>query len=573
MTTWFVTRHNGAVFWAARQKLYAPDMKRVADLDPDWVQSGEIVYGTLPVNLVSKIIARGARYFHLSMNIPAELRGRDLSADEMEQIEATLEEFHAHSVSQAQSLSNAITNRPGTLDQPVVLINLCSGERMQNLLPVSEVAASHVYLLHTSFPGSVYSANDLQTAIRLLKPIRPANSSSGSSKKEIEVTLCQYDELSGEENGHSLRETALDILSKHESARIICNVTGGSKLMAQELREFATEWSLECLYCDTSEGGVRLLYPERPVWTSRVIPFSQKINLLQFLAAQGLSLLSEQKVPAKDSDQLALAEEIFKRSLTHFKDKGKPSQHIDLNNFMFMIGNSSKKGIKIELRPKESEVKNKELLPSLEHFLTVNKLVKIDLNEAGFLNCTFLPAAGMTAVETKEFLGGKWFEVVFARAMVDALNQQKHQINAHFGVSVAFANKPLNQKEGDYKDNEVDCVLLFKNRIFMLELKAGAGFLAKRARWDDKNKLSTLTSKDENAATYKGLALLDQIGGAMARYSFIANSDNRAVELASHNPRFKNYQLGLEVVDEKARSHGVESLSSWILENILSKLN
>jgi CRISPR-associated protein Csx16 len=39
------------------------------------------------------VCARGARYLHLSIDIPPEARGRDLNAEEMERFGARLEEF------------------------------------------------------------------------------------------------------------------------------------------------------------------------------------------------------------------------------------------------------------------------------------------------------------------------------------------------------------------------------------------------------------------------------------------------------------------------------------------------
>ena len=81
MTTWFVSRHAGAVQWAARQALLID--KLVDHLDVDLVQADDTVVGTLPVNLAGQVCARGARYLHLSMEVPAEHRGSELTADKM----------------------------------------------------------------------------------------------------------------------------------------------------------------------------------------------------------------------------------------------------------------------------------------------------------------------------------------------------------------------------------------------------------------------------------------------------------------------------------------------------------
>jgi CRISPR-associated protein Csx16 len=92
--TYFVTRHAGARDWAARrghqnaillEHLDAPEL--------DGLRPGDQVLGTLPVHLAADVCARGARYFHLSVDIPHEARGRNLTADEMERFGARLEEF------------------------------------------------------------------------------------------------------------------------------------------------------------------------------------------------------------------------------------------------------------------------------------------------------------------------------------------------------------------------------------------------------------------------------------------------------------------------------------------------
>lgn len=91
MTTWIVTRHPGAVEWA-RQRGMSAD--RVAPhLDPQDVQAGDTVAGTLPVHLAAAVCRRGARYLHLSIDVPAAWRGRELSAAELDAANARLEPF------------------------------------------------------------------------------------------------------------------------------------------------------------------------------------------------------------------------------------------------------------------------------------------------------------------------------------------------------------------------------------------------------------------------------------------------------------------------------------------------
>lgn len=96
MTTFFVSRHPGATAWAAEQGL-AVD-RAVAHLDPAEVQAGDTVIGTLPVNLAAAVCARGGRYLHLSLDLPADWRGRELSAADMAACGARIEEYRVQRV-------------------------------------------------------------------------------------------------------------------------------------------------------------------------------------------------------------------------------------------------------------------------------------------------------------------------------------------------------------------------------------------------------------------------------------------------------------------------------------------
>lgn len=91
MTTWLVTRHKGAIEWIARQKLIIE--RYVKHLDPIDIQSGDVVIGILPVNIAAEVCMRGARYINISLNMPPEARGRELSADELVLYQARLEEY------------------------------------------------------------------------------------------------------------------------------------------------------------------------------------------------------------------------------------------------------------------------------------------------------------------------------------------------------------------------------------------------------------------------------------------------------------------------------------------------
>ncbi|MBI4755522.1 MAG: CRISPR-associated protein Csx16 [Betaproteobacteria bacterium] len=94
MSTWFVSRHPGAVEWARRRGLVVD--RWMAHLDLEEVAAGDVVIGTLPIQIAAGVCSRGGRYLHLRLDLPAHQRGRELSADELEAAGAELEEYIVH---------------------------------------------------------------------------------------------------------------------------------------------------------------------------------------------------------------------------------------------------------------------------------------------------------------------------------------------------------------------------------------------------------------------------------------------------------------------------------------------
>jgi CRISPR-associated protein Csx16 len=96
MATWFVSRHPGAVAWAAGQGLRVDHL--VPHLTVTQVQSGDTVIGNLTVHLAAQICARGAHFLNLSMDIPAHWRGYELSPEQLTACNARLEAFNVTSI-------------------------------------------------------------------------------------------------------------------------------------------------------------------------------------------------------------------------------------------------------------------------------------------------------------------------------------------------------------------------------------------------------------------------------------------------------------------------------------------
>ncbi len=88
--TYFITRHAGAKDWANDLGF---EVEIVEHFNPAVVEKGDTVLGTLPVHLAAKVCRRGGRYFHLVLDIPEDMRGKEITAETMRACGATLEEF------------------------------------------------------------------------------------------------------------------------------------------------------------------------------------------------------------------------------------------------------------------------------------------------------------------------------------------------------------------------------------------------------------------------------------------------------------------------------------------------
>ncbi|MBK1692602.1 CRISPR-associated protein Csx16 [Ectothiorhodospira mobilis] len=94
--TYFVSRHPGAMEWAARHGIQVD--QQIDHLDVERIQAGDTVIGTLPVHLAARVCQRGGRYLNLSIDLPPHLRGRELSADDLEALGARVQAFHVQPI-------------------------------------------------------------------------------------------------------------------------------------------------------------------------------------------------------------------------------------------------------------------------------------------------------------------------------------------------------------------------------------------------------------------------------------------------------------------------------------------
>ncbi|MBS9779848.1 MAG: CRISPR-associated protein Csx16 [Moraxellaceae bacterium] len=92
MTTYLVTRHQGAIEWINYMgHAYDSHISHLHDINS--LNKGDTLIGSLPINIVADLCERGVNYVHLSLRIPEELRGKELTVEQLANIDAKLERF------------------------------------------------------------------------------------------------------------------------------------------------------------------------------------------------------------------------------------------------------------------------------------------------------------------------------------------------------------------------------------------------------------------------------------------------------------------------------------------------
>jgi CRISPR-associated protein Csx16 len=99
MTTYVVTRHKGALDWLEQQGVLADRVSdHLSDRDIEQLLPRDRVVGILPLPDVAAVCAKGARFFHLSVDVPRPLRGVELSASTLSELGASLIEYRVQRI-------------------------------------------------------------------------------------------------------------------------------------------------------------------------------------------------------------------------------------------------------------------------------------------------------------------------------------------------------------------------------------------------------------------------------------------------------------------------------------------
>ncbi|HIF9493542.1 TPA: CRISPR-associated protein Csx16 [Photobacterium damselae] len=102
MAMYFISRHPAALEWVNTQNIKIDHwLEHLLDLS--LFVSGDIVLGTLPIQLVAALNQKGVQYGHFSLTVPPQWRGSELNLEQVLQCQPEITYFH---VEQVTTLTN-----------------------------------------------------------------------------------------------------------------------------------------------------------------------------------------------------------------------------------------------------------------------------------------------------------------------------------------------------------------------------------------------------------------------------------------------------------------------------------
>ena len=97
MSVYLVSRHQGAVEWMQHMgHHYDQHLTHLENYND--LSAGDVVVGSLPINIVADLAQYGVSYLHLSLYIPEHLRGIELTAEQLSSLDARREEYEIRRV-------------------------------------------------------------------------------------------------------------------------------------------------------------------------------------------------------------------------------------------------------------------------------------------------------------------------------------------------------------------------------------------------------------------------------------------------------------------------------------------
>ena len=458
MKTWLVTRHPGAVFWAAKAGVKTGNSSIVESLDPSVINDGDKVIGTLPIHLVEQVIRRGGTYFHIAMDLPEEARGKELTEKEMKNFNARLEQYYVANLGTPQTAHN------NELKTNTVMLVIASGQSLPNLLPMLAMTnpISHLYIAVSESSDAKVSAKKIENVINLL---------------DVPVTVFKNTPSAPLKMVHEFAQKCFKkIRSAHPDARIIFNSTGGTKMMSSGFSN-ALGPAGEVIYCDTANDSIEYFHPQDRPYQSLA---PDLLSLEVYLMSQGQEIVEcashNEEWMARAIARKALTKTFVEKLAGHNPESA--TNAIGQLNSLIYKALPGKKGNKIE--PFASRQTMKSIGVFNARIESHQLWTRID-------DAT----VELASEEAARYLGGGWLEE-YAALTMEELGIPKE----HWGVGVKI--RPMQGVSAKLKDgnslNELDLAIVWRNRLLVIECKTGAQLDEAKASQDILNKIEAIRS-------------------------------------------------------------------------------
>lgn len=475
MAHYFVSRHERAHFWLKNQiKRGRIDLQIdhwLNHLDTGVIRSGDVVVGTLPFGDVIDIQARGGRYVALVLNLPEDMRGRELSATEMAAFGARLIDVEVRQSGVAELSPDANPTDDFEDARREVHVAFVSDQLAPLLLAAKQYRDRIDRFLLLATPRMEAKAKLLQEQFCSLAPFSVRQVADGEYKDHLDTARSALRTLHADHPGHL----------------IVADVTTGTKPMGLALSQACAELrsqgtAARTLYTDTDNDRFEWLAP-----AARIEAMQARLSLPELLAIQGLTVVRIDSNNTKSAQRIRKRRQLTELIRSLDEDSlselhgWKANADKKETNKAFNKGRRSSTGLRLA-RPSKH----------WDHLQPVFDLA---------LKCEVVASMAHDGSEVTlqsrdafEYLGGRWFEEWLWTELED----------------IDCDAKALGVQYRDSKgaDNELDIVLAHRNRLLLIEAKAsrlsGYGEAVKKAN----REIYTLDAKGRDIAQLHATRLL-----------------------------------------------------------------
>jgi len=434
------------------------------NLDITLVAPGDVVMGTLPVQLVAELNQRGAHYWHLSMNIPDTMRGAELSADQMDEFGARLEEFRVQHLGTRMGVISTPEVWTEQEKWPVLHLCIATGQTLPNLLPLLHRPWEQVAIFTS--PGMTGRAEHLRWL-----------ASAIAERRGLDIKPHMV-KLPADGGYNDIRECVISevarLRKRFPEHRIELNITGGHKLMTLGFHD-ALRSQAQIYYCNTEQGRIETIDP--PGREDQSLP-TDLLDLETYLFGQGLRITRSQSVESPDyavmksrasltavlSLRLHLLDPDLRTSAPGRSGRVRWGWGATMHD-MAAEAADTRRGFTPGQQSKIIE--GTKARPEVSRFIS-------DLIDAGLLKSRSGVRGDeivleFTDVEAARYLGGGYLEE-FTLLSAASLGLPPTYFAANVGLDVL---QPRSRAQDKNELNELDLALVWGNRLLVVECKAG----------------------------------------------------------------------------------------------------